>query len=167
MSENIFYNRLGAVVVPEPGAVVRPRRAIYALLVQSEHVLLIWPNFTNGIPDLPGGGIDPGETPDGALRREWLEETGLAFPETAALRAEYRHTRGFHAEDQGEFWIYDQTFRLYCHEAPVTPWRWRNPEDDVASWEPLAALANLPLNRAHWQAVRNWLPQLGLPRELA
>lgn len=162
MTDHVFYNRQGVVVVPEPGAIIRPRQAIYALLVQADHVLLIWPTFTNGIPDLPGGGIDPGETPDQALRREWLEETGQAFPAAATMLADYRHTRGFHAEENGEYWIYDQSFRLYRHTAPVTAGRWPNPEGHEASWESLAALLTLPLNRAHWLAVHSWLPQLGL-----
>lgn len=161
MTDTIFYNRHGAVVVPPPNAVIRPRTAIYALLIQSGYGLLIWPERASGVPDLPGGGIDLGETEDAALRREWREETGLAFPEAAVLRADYRHVRGFHADLDGEFWVYDQRFRLYQHDAPAIARQWRNPEGDQASWTPVAALPRLPLNRAHWEAVSRWLPLLG------
>ncbi len=163
MTDTVFYNRRGEAVTPPPGAIIRPRRAIYALLVQSGHVLLIWPNFTKGIPDLPGGGIDAGETPDEALYREWLEETGGSFPADAqeVMAARYQHVRGFHAEEEAEFWIYDQSFRLYRHEAPVSAGRWVNPEGHQAGWEPLISLSKLPLNRAHWLAVAKWLPLLG------
>lgn len=164
MTETVFYNRRGEIVAPQAGAVIRPRQAVYALLVQAGHVLLIWPNFTNGIPDLPGGGIDAGENEDQALAREWVEETGAAFPAEAqeVTAARYRHVRGFHAEEDAEFWIYEQSFRLYRHNAPVTAGRWVNPEGHQAGWEPLATLTTLPLNRAHWLAVERWLPILGL-----
>jgi len=162
VTDTVFYNRRGAIVTPPPGAIIRPRRAIYALLVQSAHVLLIWPNFTNGIPDLPGGGIDAGETPDEALLREWVEETGGVFPAEAreVTAARHQHVRGFHAEEDAEFWIYDQSFRLYQHDAPVSAGRWVNPEGHQAGWEPLATLPSLSLNRAHWLAVAKWLPVL-------
>lgn len=159
MSGHVFYNRHGAIVTPPPGAVIRPRRAVYALLIRQEHALLIWPGFTNGIPDLPGGGIEPGENLDTALRREWQEETGASFPAHAVHAATHQHIRGFHAECDGEFWIYDQTFHLYRDHTPLpAARRWPNPEGNSASWEPVAHLPALRLNRAHWHAIARWLP---------
>jgi 8-oxo-dGTP diphosphatase len=62
----------------------RQRVAAYALIVREgpegdEQVLLarIAPHIRAGAWALPGGGIDHGEDPRDALRREVLEETGL------------------------------------------------------------------------------------------
>jgi len=38
------------------------------------------------VPELPGGGVEDGETLDEATQREWAEEVGIAF-EVRALSA--------------------------------------------------------------------------------
>jgi len=40
-------------------------------------------SFLPGAFDLPGGGLDPGESPDDGVKREVMEETGLS---TSAVR---------------------------------------------------------------------------------
>lgn len=60
------------------------RRAVRALVIDpADRVLLVKLDFppTGWVGwVLPGGGIDDGESADDALRRELLEETGLADP---------------------------------------------------------------------------------------
>ncbi|WP_457206057.1 NUDIX domain-containing protein [Nocardioides sp. P5_C9_2] len=77
----------------------RLRQAVRALLLDDDdHVLLVhfdWDGLgiEGGFWACPGGGIDPGETPEGALRRELVEELGL---EDADIRgALWRLTRIF------------------------------------------------------------------------
>jgi 8-oxo-dGTP pyrophosphatase MutT (NUDIX family) len=149
----IFYNRRGEVVTPNETSVIKPRRGVFALAIADDCALLVWPNYALDVPDLPGGGIDEGENIDEAMRREWAEETGIPFNVGKSLDV-FHHVRGFYAEDQKEFWIYDQTFRLYRYTGAVTPGeRWLNPEGDFASWELTESLYTLPINRAHWCAI--------------
>lgn len=65
------------------GGAPQRRLAAYALVVADDRVLLT--QLSQRIPDvggdwlLPGGGIDPGETPAQAVAREVWEETGQAI----------------------------------------------------------------------------------------
>jgi len=56
-----------------PGIDYRDRRGVYAVALRRGRVLAVW---QNGELQLPGGGIDPGESPLAALHREVIEETG-------------------------------------------------------------------------------------------
>jgi hypothetical protein len=74
---------------------------------------------------------------------------------------EYRHVRGFFADDLDEFWVYDQTFQLFDFVMSVTLHdKWTNSEGDLAGWEPIAKLHESKMNRAHWLAVKALLPEL-------
>jgi 8-oxo-dGTP pyrophosphatase MutT (NUDIX family) len=74
-------------------AIRRIRPAIYGVLIQGGHVLLVRaPQAFLGVVGFPGGGIEPGEAPLDALRREFVEETGLAIEPLRVLWA----TTGFH-----------------------------------------------------------------------
>jgi 8-oxo-dGTP pyrophosphatase MutT (NUDIX family)/GNAT superfamily N-acetyltransferase len=63
------------------------RHAVRALVVDTaSRVLLVFFEFPRGTRwALPGGGIDAGETSHSALRRELLEEAGLADPSIGPL----------------------------------------------------------------------------------
>lgn len=51
----------------------------YGILIEDEKILLIRKKTGpyDGLLDLPGGSLEFGETPGDALKREFLEETGL------------------------------------------------------------------------------------------
>lgn len=62
---------------------------VYGLIRHAGKVLLIKKGRGpyNGMYDLPGGGIEFGETPLQTLRREFIEETGLAVEPVQLLAA--------------------------------------------------------------------------------
>ena len=64
----------------------RFRPAIYGVLIQDGQVLLVRaPQTFLGVVGFPGGGIELGEAPLDALRREFTEETGLEIEPTRLL----------------------------------------------------------------------------------
>jgi 8-oxo-dGTP diphosphatase len=66
----------------------RFRPAIYGVLIQDGQVLLVRaPKTFLGVVGFPGGGIELGEAPLDALRREFLEETGLEVEPVRVLWA--------------------------------------------------------------------------------
>ncbi|WP_121061167.1 NUDIX hydrolase [Chachezhania antarctica] len=61
---------------PLPGQTYRRRTGVYALLPRNGKLLITEQLRPEPDLQLPGGGIDPGETPVAALHREVMEETG-------------------------------------------------------------------------------------------
>nr|WP_325248905.1 NUDIX hydrolase [Amylibacter sp.] len=58
------------------GVFYRQRPGAYGVILQGQDLLLTVQNAEVPELQLPGGGIDPGETPTRALHREVFEETG-------------------------------------------------------------------------------------------
>lgn len=73
---------------PDRRHVYRDRIGAYAILLRAGHVLLA---EQDGALLLPGGGVDPGETPIRALHREVWEETGWRIGRPQRLGAFFRY----------------------------------------------------------------------------
>ena len=123
-------------------SIIKPRRGVFALVVavHDHAVMLAAEACAPDVPEMPGGGIEKGETLDAATEREWAEEVGIPFSADGPFQR-FQHVRGFYADDRNEFWIYDQTFRRYHSFDRVTVGqKWRSPEGGTAGWEAIASL---------------------------
>jgi 8-oxo-dGTP pyrophosphatase MutT (NUDIX family) len=159
----VFYDRRGNKVIPGAQSLIKPRRGVFALVVavDDQAIMLSAEACAPNVPELPGGGVEEGETLDEATAREWAEEVGIAFNVTGPFQR-YQQVRGFYADDRNEFWIYDQTFRLYHFPDRVNiGHKWQNPEGGTAGWEAIASLPTLSINRAHWCAIPTLLSSQG------
>ena len=138
----VFYDRRGNVVSPDAQSIIKPRRGVFALAlaIDDDAVMLAAERCAPDVPELPGGGIEDGETLDEAIEREWAEEVGIPFNVKGPLQR-FQHVRGFYSDDRKEFWIYDQTFRLYHYldRVKVGP-KWLNSEGGTTGWEAIASL---------------------------
>ena len=54
-----------------------PRAGAYGILARDGKIVCARVGFDNFTYDFPGGGVDPGETPEQAVEREFVEEVGL------------------------------------------------------------------------------------------
>lgn len=72
---------------PEKGQTYVRRVGAYALLPKGRHLLLTCQSDPDPDLQLPGGGVDPGESPVRALHREVYEETGWHIAEPRRIGA--------------------------------------------------------------------------------
>lgn len=77
---------------PRPGQRYVPRPGVYAIIDAGDSLLVTFQEEPRPELQLPGGGIDPGESPQVALAREVMEETGYAIHSLRRLGMFHRFT---------------------------------------------------------------------------
>jgi len=90
----------------DPKQTYTDRPGAYGIILSDRGVLLTHQSQPYSELQLPGGGIDPGETPTFALHRETLEETGWRIAVVQRLGVYQRYT---YMPD------YDMHARKVCH----------------------------------------------------
>lgn len=138
---------------PEPGHAYPDRPAAFGILTRGEEIALV-EVVTPGKPlwrDLPGGGIDPGESPEQALVREFGEETGLKVaPGETFLRADqfFINSDGDRFNVRGVF----MTATLSCEDAGL-----KVEADHELIWRPPLDAIRIVRREAHAWAIATWL----------
>lgn len=141
---------------PEPGQDHRDRPAAFGVAERAGRIALVQVEKPGHASwrDLPGGALDPGESAEQALVREFGEETGLVIaPEAAFARADqfFVNTEGQAFNNRAVFFsvrITGEDPALKCEADHTLVWM-----------DPHAALAALR-HDAHAWAVAAWLRRL-------
>ncbi|KAF0676340.1 NUDIX domain-containing protein [Profundibacterium mesophilum] len=122
---------------PEASRVYIPRPGAYAILLRAGQILLTWQGAQRRELQLPGGGIDPGESPIGALHREVFEETGWHIAAPRRLGAFRRHTYmpeyGIWAEKICHVYLARPTLRKAAPSEPDHVPVWLDPDEAAGS----------------------------------
>lgn len=134
----------------------RRRPGAYAVLWREGRLLLTHQTAPEPEFQLPGGGIDPGESPVRALHREVFEETGYSI-EGARFLGRYRRfcympDYGIHAEKLCAIWLARPVLR---RSDPTEP-------GHSAHWVAPSEALDLLVDPGSRQMLRRALRQLGV-----
>ncbi len=141
-----MIRRFGEAVRPDQRYELRP--GAYAILIRDGKLLLTHQAEPQSEVQLPGGGIDAGESPLQALHREVFEETGWQIAYPRRLGAFRRFT--FMPE-------YDRWAEKLCHIYSARPVlsRGEPPEEHhTAIWSPPMVAAQILANDGDRMFVR-------------
>jgi 8-oxo-dGTP diphosphatase len=135
---------------PEAGLAYAVRPGVYGIALDGAgHVLVA---DAGSRLALPGGGIEPGETLDEALRREVAEETGYRIAIRQRVGFAIQHV---FAADYGRHWAKHCTYVLIAVTGPPD-----GPTEHEARWLPVAeALAALTDEADRWALARALAPR--------
>lgn len=136
---------------PEAGRRYGIRPGAYAILLRGDEMLVTYQHAPHDEFQLPGGGIDQGESPVSALHREVYEETGYTMTAPRRLGAFRRFT--YMPE-------YDKWAEKVCAIYAARPARRLGPPleaDHEAVWMPVTVAARTLANEGDRAFVRRFL----------
>jgi 8-oxo-dGTP diphosphatase len=129
----------------------KPRQGAYGILVRDGRLACVQVGYSRFTYDLPGGAVEAGETPEQALVREYLEETGLLVRVTKPV-VEFRHY--FLMEDGTPFNNHSHIFEVeFVADRPAG----KVEDDHELIWlPPLEVIKRITKEGYAWGIV-NWL----------
>jgi 8-oxo-dGTP diphosphatase len=138
------------------GVRYRQRTGAYGFLIRDGKIACARVGYGEPyIYDLPGGGVDPGETPEIAVVREFIEETGL---EVAVVTAAGQTAQYFVMED-GEP-VNNLAHFYEVRLLAEAPERKVEPDHELVWLDPLEALLKLR-HDGYAYALMKWLRACG------
>lgn len=118
---------------PARGLRYTARPGAYAVLVRQGAVLVTFQAEPEPEVQLPGGGIDPGESPIAALHREVWEETGWSIARPRRIityrRFVYMPEYDMHAEKLCHIFTARPALRLSAPAEPMHTALWLTPDE--------------------------------------
>ncbi len=100
MDDTVICERIAGGTIEVPRQSLKFRPGAYALALWDRRMLMVRMRF-NGKLFTPGGGVELGETLEDAVRREAMEETGLAVEPTRLFRVVENF---YYYDPTGEAW---------------------------------------------------------------
>jgi len=136
---------------PDPGQDYWHRPGAYGIIVADSMALLTLSYEHEPSPQLPGGGIDPGEGPLQALHREVLEETGWRIAPQRRLGCYQRFT---YLPEYGR-WAQKVCSVYLCR--PILKIAEATEPYHTALWAPLDTVADLMIDPTQGEFVEDLL----------
>jgi len=150
-------DRRGKIFIPFKNSRLRERTGAFVLIKSKNKLLLIWPDYSPDVLDLPGGGVDNGETLRQAVIRETMEEAGFDISKFD-LNGEYSHMSKFYAEDKDEYWDYKQHyFYINVPENMIFQGKKTSPESGLMEWINFSDINSYMVNKTHMRAIEYFL----------
>jgi len=146
LNKSQFVNANGEFVEYD-GSPITWRVSVYGIVIKAGQIVLSKSRKEKTF-DVPGGGVEIGEMPDEALRREGLEEIGV--PLKMGKLIHHFFDRFYHAK-QAKFY---QTVQLF-YEAELQGdlGQPSDPEMEPPKWVPIARISEIPLPNEVRQAI--------------
>lgn len=143
-NENADYvNRQGQVVTPGPDDAFYDRRGAFVLCRADDRILSVKPVHGEGLWELPGGGVDEGESAVEAALREAYEETGVELF-SGHLKHTHQQKAFLYVPEQG-FWNYEMDFFM-TEDPALVPYLFDgikpSPEEGEMLWVSVTEIAD-------------------------
>ena len=154
-----YRDRDGSVYIPDNDATVLRREGAFVFISRQDKLLLVKPIDGEGFWEVPGGGIDQGETAHQAAVRETFEETGFKLqPEN--LEKVFEQRVYLYMKREPLYWNYDQYyFSVTDHTVDIFNEVKSSPEDGHLQWASRENIKNIPIKHSVIPALKasKWL----------
>lgn len=154
----IYTDREGNKHSKQADSKIRTRSGSFIICLYQNKILFVEETHAPNSPNLPGGGIDQGETAWQAVQREMLEETGLILPDVTPSKT-HKKIAHYYADVDNEFWDYEQTYFLINEGIETLFFNGTKdaPENGIAEWINVNTLDHRNIHAIHLATIKEML----------